>query len=152
MIEEQYVSLEVAKLLKEKGFDEPCFKFYSSQGELGDWKYYPRRNKESFLVHKCSAPSQALAMRWLREVHHIHICPEYKGFFQERPKKVYHHWCNKIIGIGRYFKQGIQDLDKLDSDYFYFRSCKTYHDTYEDACEECIKFCLENLIEEGGRE
>ena len=146
MIREQYVSFEVAKLLKEKGFDEPCQYFYKfcsneiyrgtlfTNTQIGD-KFY-------------NAPTQQMAMRWLREVHHIHVCPEYKAFFQERPKKIYHHWCNKIIGIDRYFKQGIQDLVKLDSDYFFFRSCKTYHDSFEDACEECIEFSLKNLIEE----
>ena len=136
MINEQYVSSEVVRLLKEKGFKYAGFRYIDFEGE----------------VIEQTIPTQQTVMRWLREVHHIHVCPEYKAFFQERPKKVYHHWCNKIVGIGRCFKHGIQDLDKLDSDYFYFRSCKTYHDTYENACEECIEFALRNLIEKGGKD
>lgn len=33
MITEDYVSFEVAKLLKEKGFDEPLKRFYNSEGK-----------------------------------------------------------------------------------------------------------------------
>ena len=33
MITEDYVSYEVAKLLKEKGFDEPCECAYSEEGQ-----------------------------------------------------------------------------------------------------------------------
>ena len=102
MINEQYVSSEVVRLLKEKGFKYAGFRYIDFEGE----------------VIEQTIPTQQTVMRWLREVHHIHVCPEYKAFFQERPKKVYHHWCNKIVGIGRCFKHGIQDLDKLDSDYF----------------------------------
>ena len=32
MNKEDYVSLEVAKLLKEKGFDEDCMAFYTRDG------------------------------------------------------------------------------------------------------------------------
>ena len=33
-IEEDYVSYELAKLLKEKGFNEQCYQKYDSDGEL----------------------------------------------------------------------------------------------------------------------
>lgn len=53
MITEDYVSFETAKLLKEKGFDEECQKYY------GDYKY--------------PCPTLQMAMKWLREVHNIII-------------------------------------------------------------------------------
>lgn len=60
MIEESYVSLETAKLLKEAGFDVPCDNYYDRDGFFrGDFKAY-------------MCPTQALAARWLREVHGIH--------------------------------------------------------------------------------
>lgn len=157
-ITEDYVSFETAKLLKEKGFDESISTAYL----CCDGKYWDKRFKEMScdicqnewydaedtveFGHLLLAPTLQMAMKWLREVHHIHVCPEYKTFFQERPKKIYHHWCNKIIGIGRCFRQGIQDLNELDSEYFYHCGCKTCHDTFEEACEAAIKYCLENLI------
>ena len=54
MITEDYVSFEVAKLLKEKGFD-------SWQGNGGD-------------VDGSWYCTHALAMKWLREKH-VYICP-----------------------------------------------------------------------------
>ena len=136
MTREKYVSQDIYLLMKKKGFDGWKRAILYGDGDMRNWGY-----TEAQIF-----PSLAVAMEWLREVHHIHVCPEYKTFFQERPKKIYHHWCNKIIGIGRCFQQGIQDLNELDSDYFYHHGCKTYHDTFEEACEECVDFVLKNLI------
>ena len=173
MVLEEYCSFETAKLLKEKGFDAEL-KMYWSMGTsdipiLHCCPQHPvddgeepmpieidnsgkectnRSNPWKPEEFECIAPTLQMACRWLRKVHHIHVCPEYKAFFQERPKKIYHHWCNRIVGIDRYFKRGIQDVDILDSDYFYYHDAKTYHDSYEEACEECIRFALENLITE----
>ena len=55
MIQEDYVSFETAKLLKEKGFDEECQKYY------GDYKY--------------PCPTLQMAMKWLRKAHEIFIRP-----------------------------------------------------------------------------
>ena len=55
MITEDYVSYEISKLLKEKGFDEECQKYY------GDYKY--------------PCPTLQMAMKWLRKVHYIFIRP-----------------------------------------------------------------------------
>ena len=56
MITEDFVSVEVAKLLKEKGFDEMVISFYPP----GD----------------VQRPTHQMAMKWLREVHNINIMPE----------------------------------------------------------------------------
>lgn len=53
MITEDYVSFEIAKLLKEKGFDERVLTFYPP-GDI------PR-------------PTLQMAMKWLREVHDIDV-------------------------------------------------------------------------------
>lgn len=50
-ITEDYVSFEVANLLKEKGFDEECQQYY------GDYKY--------------PCPTLQMAMKWLRKTHNI---------------------------------------------------------------------------------
>lgn len=152
MINEIYCSYETSRLLKEKMFDELTDKCIGPDGN----PYEPseraihiqlRNSDIKGSIEQVTCPSLAHAMKWLREVHHIHVCPEYKAFFQERPKKIYHHWCSKIVGIDRYFKRGINDVDVLDLDYFFFSTnAQAYHDSYEEACEECIKFALENLV------
>lgn len=53
MVNEDYVSFETAKLLKEKGFDEECQQYY------GDYRY--------------PCPTLQMAIKWLREVHNIDI-------------------------------------------------------------------------------
>lgn len=70
MIEESYVSFDTAKLLKEAGFDVPCFNQYTERGTI--WHY---DCPENFNKSQCetSCPTQALAARWLREVNGIHV-------------------------------------------------------------------------------
>lgn len=75
MIIEDYVSFETAKLLKEKGFSEEChyaYHYYTNQ------PFYHRKmndfNGEKYRGLKYewySAPTLQMAMKWLREVHHI---------------------------------------------------------------------------------
>jgi hypothetical protein len=52
-ITEDYVSFEIAKLLKEKGFDEKVISFYPP-GDI-------------------QRPTLQMAMKWLREVHNINL-------------------------------------------------------------------------------
>lgn len=64
-----FVPYDVALKLKEKGFDEPCFGTYYSNGEL-DWlKYKDCQVKEpkSF----CSAPLYQQVFAWFREKHQL---------------------------------------------------------------------------------
>ena len=77
---EQYVSFEVAKLLKEKGFDWKVFHFYDEEGHLkhreGDcyslynWNY---PTKDEYGSQYCSAPTQQMACAWLEETYGIFI-------------------------------------------------------------------------------
>ena len=57
MINEDYCSYEVAKLLKEKGFDYQGFDYIDFEGE----------------VIRQDRPTHQIAMKWLREVHNIFI-------------------------------------------------------------------------------
>ena len=61
MISEDYVSLEIAKLLKEKGFDEPVT-------ELNKLLFKEGEKPVLKITHQ-------KAMKWLREVHNIDIFP-----------------------------------------------------------------------------
>ena len=153
VIVDAYCSYETCKLLKEKGFNIPvCTQIHKDfKDDRPDTSIWRTDRPENFNDTRSegfySCPTHQMAMCWLRKEYNLHVCPEYKAFFQERPRKLYYHWCCKIVCTG-VFRQGISEMDVLDSDYFFLRSAKTYHDTYEDACEECIEFALRYLIAE----
>ena len=69
MIEEQFVSFETARLLKEAGFDEVCRSAYYATGNIA--VMYERNSMLS--PGYVSRPTQVLAARWLREVHRLFI-------------------------------------------------------------------------------
>lgn len=70
MITESYVSFETAKLLKEAGFNVPCQSQYTEGMGVWNVEYAYDFNADDFGY---SRPTQALAARWLREVHGICI-------------------------------------------------------------------------------
>ena len=126
MITEDYVSYEIAKLLKAKGFTEgeDCFGFYDKKGSIhfcqtfGDISDYD----EDTCI---DAPTLQMAMKWLREVHKIAINIGWGEAFEEN----YQWWCIILN----------QNSGKILRE-------SEYHKTYEEACEAAIKYCLENLI------
>jgi hypothetical protein len=134
MIEEAYVSFEVAKLLKEKGFDEKCRGGYHSEFDnndnpiviLEEWIAQPYNNDfvdEGFL---CSAPTHQMAMAWLREEYDFHIIV-YPWKANNKKKwvcKVYRTF--NLLGCERYSNETL--------------------DSYEEAVEAALKYVLENLI------
>lgn len=73
MITEQYVSSDTAKMLQEAGFDVPCRHIQDTRGKTYDdivGKYVDEDME--YNAGDCHIiPTQALAARWLREVHRI---------------------------------------------------------------------------------
>lgn len=125
MIEEDYVSFETAKLLKEKGFDENTHMWwYTVYGELGEYDVTDRGRRPELYIN---APTLQMAMKWLREVYDIHVVPR-KDFFNGT--------YTGMIYDGR--RENVFDKD----DYI----ALVGYETYEQTCEDCIKYCLENLI------
>ena len=149
MITEDYVSFETAKALKMKGFREWCSMCHSpsryykgdiidgdEESELkasGKWDetkatwihtLYPFNcnNEQSEGIY--AAPTLQMAMKWLREVHNLGVFPSWSQVFGCYGCRLY------------YLKKGSQELYSLGAHY----------DTYEEACEAGIKYCLENSI------
>jgi hypothetical protein len=66
------VSFELAKLLKEKGFDRKCRNFYyTDSDEILESAYCDNHNNASVSI--CSAPTIAEAVMWLYENHKIWV-------------------------------------------------------------------------------
>ena len=129
-VKEDYVSFETALLLKKKGFEQVgCQKQYNTLGDLCvGYCYGP------------VAPTLQMAMKWLREVHNL---------------------CLFVIPatIDETFRTGYALYPQCDSKWEWCASKndrskatfgvdinKKYCDSYEQACEAAIKYCLENLI------
>lgn len=134
MITEDYVSFEIAKLLKEKGFNEPCHATYDtavtggkprfSEYEVLNFFPHGMRNTDDKYSMVLSAPTLQMTMKWLREKHRLHIDID--------PSES--DWNPTVITLEDWtciVKYG----DKIP-----------VQDTYEEACEAAIKYCLENLI------
>ena len=108
MITEDYCSYEVAKLLKEKGFDYKGFDYIDFEGE----------------VIRQDRPTHQMAMKWLREIFHIHIrlihSSDESYTFEIYPM------------AGKYRCKCFENY--------------TYYSSYEEVVEAALKYSLENLI------
>ncbi len=139
-IKEDYVSFEIAKLLKEKGFDEGCSFVVNAISKGVMPVSWPTTNSdiEDEKASLIALPTLQMAIKWLREVRHIHteICLYKTSENDVEPKK---------SRKAPYYTFGVWDsvtgdnIDKrLTNDFI--------GDTYEQACEAAIKYCLEHLI------
>jgi hypothetical protein len=128
MITEDYVSFEVAKLLKEKGFDESCGQIYDGEGNLNinNCGYINEESPDEYF-HSL-APTHQLAMKWLREEHNIFIVIE---------PHMYDYINEKNSSYVTSLWQG---------DNYYENITSKDYPTYEEAVEAALKYSLENLI------
>ena len=132
MITEDYVSFEVAKLLKEKGFDTPVWTRYEDDNEVifGD-----KNNWNNSPMGQISAPTHQMAIKWLREVHNVVIVIEphtYNYINEKNSSYVFAIWeGDNYIEIYSYKNSGLRGI---------------LYPTYEEAVEASLKYCLENLI------
>lgn len=142
MIREDYVSFETAKLLKEKGFDWEESPFYCEQ-DRDEW-----RQKNNYTVpnpyYNSELPfdtetltmivphiSLQMAMKWLREVRHYYI------------QVMLDSWaCGGHLGYYVVIQKTDSDFEMMLQD----AVDEVFYQTYEEACEAAIKYCLENLI------
>ena len=74
---EDYVSLEVAKLLKENGFDCPCQAFYNTNGILAVSPVHTVNDELEDSDIAC--PTLYMTQKWLREERGIHIVIDFKS-------------------------------------------------------------------------
>ena len=124
--EEQYVTFETAKLLDKAGFNYKCRQFYLHDG--GRWPY----THQTVLPQNepaCHAPTQAQAMRWLREEYHIAVTPI--------PYRYPGKWKNILVYLG----PPMEGDDKYD-----ICQLGTSYDSYEDAAEGGIKHVVKNIV------
>ena len=148
MIEEIYVSLEVARLLREKRFDETCRAYWGGfidkplyLCECNRGKFFDYCRNSWLKVNVCddeqdymAAPTQQMVMKWLREKYNLVIMINPQFHYTDSNKdKTFFDWyycIDYVTNESHIHKQG---------DFSGFK-------TYEEAVEAAIKYCLENLI------
>ena len=129
MITEDYVSVETAKLLREKGFDEVCFK-YALNGKIYN-------NGDFVICHEddieVGIPTIQMAMKWLREKHNLFIIPDTEHHYADEGKE------NTYYDVYYNIYYTTNHNHALKASGFQFKKI-------EEAEEAAIKYCLENLI------
>ena len=131
MVQEAYCSKEVSELLKKKGFLKGIdlrlisnLSFYTYTGlqyDIAKWYDSLIQDKIDFVL----APTHQIAMDWLREVHRLHIHPDYIDFLEHGEV-----WVVKIIDMKTFKEYSLEDTES----------------SFEEAVEAALKYALENLI------
>ena len=149
MITEDYVSFEIAKLLKEKGFDAECHSHYYPchypDGSIQYHKYERteyEKDKPYYAIYSLKtlptdhylAPTLQMALKWLRKKgFHIFVPMEIDYDEDERGDKWYHN--------ATYYPE----IRRVSDGKIMYDDGSLYAEP-EHAYEVAIKYCLENLI------
>ena len=142
-MEDEIVSFETAMLLKEKGFNEPCSHYYEDNDLYklgyyhGEGTGFVRNNSPidgRFLCEKmqCTAPTQSLAQKWLRETRNI----TFNANPHSNDGKIIYVVTIKVISSNKYIDFNVM-MDTSNK--------ATIFDTYEDAIEAGLKNCLKSI-------
>lgn len=144
MEKEAYVSFEVAKLFKQKGFDWECCNHFYCRKEDGKvverWMQFPADRNSDRWINKyaeyVSAPTQQMACSWLREEKglFIGIYPEFGDV-----EIAWRHGDYEETLIGYRIKIVNLDYCEVKHDFL-------VKDSYENAIEEGLKYCLTELL------
>ncbi len=121
-MEDALINFETAKLAREKGFNIPTISYYNPKGRSEESEGYMTERLEcsnwnngqgSYPTHakdvECSAPTQSLLQKWLREVHNIYINVNTDN--------------NKLFCVD------------INEEYFYDCARTEWYKTYEEALE-----------------
>ena len=167
MKNEELVSFLVAKLAKEKGFNEDCYNIYlqkdNNETYVEDSHYYYWQTTTSNLyiediIEKrkklqikypnvnfhtgevCTAPTQSQIQRWFREIHGIHIViiPTVTSDWTYKTVRVIAEIDNEVI-------RGVKSIDSLPP---YTEVCGYDFSTYEQALEDALFESLKSIKNE----
>lgn len=118
---EDYVSLEIAKLLKKCGFHFPIYVFIGEDGKkrfsdrCDDWNNTEWDDGKTY-----SCPTMQMAMKWMRVIHNIDV-----SITPDRNENY-----TALVFVNKELP---------------FTSVGSFQ-TYEEACEKSVEFCLTNLV------
>lgn len=131
MVTEDYVSFEIAQLLRDKGFEGVVHAYYNiwDNGATVCSVEEFRRSEAPHLYIPC--PTIQMTIKWLREEYRLEIYPYHNNLTIYNDK-----WWFEIIE----YPNTVAEYESGKDEEF---------DTYQEACQAAIKYCLEHLIEYG---
>lgn len=125
---EDFVTFEIAKKLKEKGFPQVTFGNYAMQSAcyVEDGRFY-ENGCITEVSRAYTAPTISQVLKWLREDKKIHIAVD---IMRPYPQSQITNWGYNIVLIDKY---------------------EVYHfnwnlDTYDESVLDGIEYVLDNLI------
>ena len=135
---EEFVSFDLAKKLKEKGFKNNCIGYYDYAGEfhynyesdIANKEIYFCHNKYDNIWHRdlVDAPTISQVLKWLRDDKKIHIMID---IWKVDVDDIIYKWGYDIVDLTTTRVVG----------------CDTQcANTYEQAAIAGIEYCLDNLI------
>ena len=142
-MEDEIVSFETAMLLRDKGFDESC-SYYYEDDKLYRLGYHNGDGNSLFCDNstvndmllcdtiQCTAPTQSLAQRWLREIHHI----TFNANPHSNNGEIVYIVTIKVISNKKHVDFNVMMDTRIKA---------TMFETYEDAIEEGLKYCLKTI-------
>lgn len=134
-MKEAYVSYEVAKLLKEKGFDWECSTYlytinvYNYGDEPCRFQINDSKNSE-LASDKMTAPTQQMACDWLRKEHEIDIIPIIRHSLKYAQESPFRDYACRVY----------------DCDGNIVLSATKWYSRYENAVEAALQYVLTKLI------
>lgn len=140
-IKEDYVSFEVAKLLKEKGFENPTLTSWENEnGEIVESNIKDVFHPVNYNLkgwHKVSRPTHALAIEWIRVNHNIWI-EIYPTVIEYNESKDKLKWTWRGQGLDKFYHNSrLKDTSFRDT---------TYYNSPQEAVESALKYVLTELI------
>jgi hypothetical protein len=104
MNKEDYVNLEVAKLLKRKGFNELCLYFYTDDEDDTLWDAIDEMENINLGGNEFSAPTLYEAQKWLRSAKGLHVEVSYMSG---------DYWLYEILTIPNHDLIGLSDRENI---------------------------------------
>lgn len=138
---EDFVDFNLAKKLKEKGFQEECLchyvdvdLVYNIESPIANNQLWFCHNKYDNIWHRDNydAPTISQVLKWLREEHNLYVSPQFLTF---GAKEIYNLWNFSIIDL----KNNALLFPKSES-------YSDYYKDYEQAALAGIEYVLDNLI------
>ena len=150
-IEEDYVSYEVAKLLKEKGFKIDTNKDYWKIGEDGTMYFmssigaYTSNPNDEYAFYRPEnsypCPTHQMACKWLRENHKLLVSVDATPIYGKMKDDKGRNTCG--ILYWNYIASGEWTNDKYNP---IQKAFAVSGKSYEQAIGNALKYALENLI------
>jgi hypothetical protein len=136
-ITEDYVSFEIAKLLKEKGFRGKVHRWYTQYEEVAECTNIPHDYFD--------CPTFQMALKWLREVHNIVIEISMEDYVTSKNGELQVWYSYTIWTFIRHLGEtGLTDA-RYDDRAFWQENVKVGQ-SFEEACEAALLYVLKNLI------